>query len=263
MTLTSSPTTASKTTLWIWPTGLFPRRLIYYFRAKQISSSHLHAQNIIMVPVTLDMQAGALVSKPGHEPRPEGTSLPCLRIERTDQDDFYIHESGAILEYFEELFGPEKGFVNLRGTTMEQRARSRDILSVLADATVWGVVYQIHTEESTLMWSGLRREQWSADVAMHAKKFKSGLLDKLERWVGEGMAQKGRKSLRAEDAGVTLADISLLTIVEYIEKTYGQDWVDGHVQLKAWCDIMKKAEWFIDEHGLKGLEDNDFAGLFQ
>ncbi|CAG5137401.1 uncharacterized protein ALTATR162_LOCUS89 [Alternaria atra] len=81
-----SPNQQHTTTLWLWPTGLFPRRIIYYLRAKNISSSMLHEKNIHLIPVVLDKGAPTpdLVSRPGLEARPAETSLPVLRITYAD-----------------------------------------------------------------------------------------------------------------------------------------------------------------------------------
>jgi hypothetical protein len=66
------------TALWLWPTGLFRRRVIYYLRAKSITSSILHKEKTKLVSVVL--ANGALASILSLEARPADTSLPVLRI---------------------------------------------------------------------------------------------------------------------------------------------------------------------------------------
>src|SRR4051812_27149110 len=40
-----------KTTLWVWSSGAFPRRIVYYFHAKGITTTILAQHNIHLIPV--------------------------------------------------------------------------------------------------------------------------------------------------------------------------------------------------------------------
>lgn len=117
-----------KTTIWLWPTSLFPRRIIYFLRAKNISTSTLAAHNIHLIPVTLSPTG--LISLAGFEDRPVGTSLPIMRVETDSkevggggQGKFWIRESAAMMEYLGEVFSPVDGYKDLRGSTIFERAR--------------------------------------------------------------------------------------------------------------------------------------------
>jgi glutathione S-transferase len=235
-----------KTTLWIWPTGLFPRRLVYYFRAKNITLSILQAYNIQLVPVTLSKNS--LASLPGYETRPADTSLPIMRVEE-ESGTFYVRESIAILEYFEEVFKVETEYEDMRGKTLQQRVKTRDILSLLADAAGWSGVSLIHSNPATTHWSGLGREAMSEGAAAHAKMKFCAQMDKLERWVGES---KG--SLSGVGTGVTLADVCLMAQVEYMQEVYGMNWLEGFVWLRAWCNRKSQEEWVVKKEGLEGVE---------
>jgi glutathione S-transferase len=243
-----------KTILWIWPTGLFPRRLVYYFRAKNITLSTLQAYNIQLVPVTLSNNS--LASLPGLEARPADTSLPVMRVE-DESGTFFVRESIAILEYFEEVFEVETGYEDLRGKTLQQRVKTCDILSLLADATGWGGVSLIHSNPTTTYWSGLSRAAMSEGAAAHAKMKFCAQMEKLERWAGQG---KG--SLSGVGTGVTLADVCLMAQVEYMQEVYGMDWLEGFVGLKSWCDRKSGEEWVIKKEGLEGVErSGDWSGV--
>ncbi|KAF2679184.1 hypothetical protein K458DRAFT_280836, partial [Lentithecium fluviatile CBS 122367] len=174
-------------TIWIWPTGLFPRRILYYLRAKHITPSHLNSRNIHLIPVTLN-SSGNLVTKEGFEERPAGMSLPCMCIEHADGTTTWVHESLAIVAWLEEVF-PGEGCEDIMGSTIEQRARTRDILSVLGDAIVWGNCALIHSDPSTSSWSGLTPSAQSATTAIDANKRFHNLLSKIEAWCEKDVVQ--------------------------------------------------------------------------
>jgi glutathione S-transferase len=257
ITNTTVSSTYPKTNLWIWPTGLFPRRLIYYFRAKNITLSTLSLHNIHLIPVTLS--STGLNSKPGYKERPESTSLPCLAIEQPGSELFFIYESTAILEYFEERFGARDGYTDLRGSTIEQRTRTRDIISLLGDVIILHAQNLIHSDPSSLSWSGLKREDWSAAAAADAARRKHDLLSKLEDWALTDIIKGETPSISGKGAEATLADFVLMAMIQYHEDYFGgKDAIAGHGVLRLWCERAKQQPWFIHFAGLKRLEDGGF-----
>ncbi|KAF2867306.1 hypothetical protein BDV95DRAFT_610720 [Massariosphaeria phaeospora] len=250
---------STKTTIWLWPTGLYPRRLIYYLRAKCITLSTLATHNIHLIPVTF-VPTPALVSKPGYEARPKGTSVPCLRIERSGQEPRFVYESMAIMEYLDEVLGGGNAF----GETVEQRARTRDILSLLADAAAFQGVALIHSDKTTLSWSGIESEDaMSASAAIHATGRFHDLLCKLERWVEEDVIRKEMQSLSGEGAGATMADFVLMTAIMYFEDSYGKDWVEEHGVLRLWCERAKGQAWFAGKELLQKCEDEGWGAVLE
>ncbi|KAF2794268.1 hypothetical protein K505DRAFT_324905 [Melanomma pulvis-pyrius CBS 109.77] len=258
---TPTAATTTQTTLWIWPTGLFPRRLVYYLRAKRLPHSILATHNMTLIPATINPKIG-LVSTGSHEERPAGTSLPFLRLQKPGEEPFYIYESMAIMEYFEDLFASEGGYPDLRGNTLEQRARTRDVLSLLADATFWQGLSLMHGDASTLSWSGMTADQMSATAAQDARARHYRLLSKLEKWVGDGIVKKGWRSISGEGVEVSLADLVLMTAIQYAEESYGQDWIEEHGALRVWCERAKGEAWFVEREELERCEKEGFEGLF-
>lgn len=177
-----------------------------------------------------------------------------MRIEKSGQEPFFIHESIAIVEHFEELFGKEKGYVSIFGETPEQRAKTRDILSLLADATTWSTAALVHGNKSTLFWSGMKEEDMSMCASRDAKRRFDNLLSKLEDWVYDDVIRKETKSLTGEGADVTLADPVLMAAIMYSEDSYGKDWVEDHGVLRVWCERAKKETWFVGRDELKRCE---------
>jgi glutathione S-transferase len=248
-----SQTQQPTTTVWLWPTGVFPRRVIYYLRAKNITTSTLHEKNIHLIPVTLSN--GTLASRPSLEPRPADKSLPVLRIVYADGTTFWIHETSAILGYFEEVFSVAAGYPDLRGENMQQRARTHDVLSVLANAGMWSGVTLVHSNANTTSWSGLAADEMSESAAVHARGKFRALLAQLEKWVQGDVVGDGSKSLSGAGASVTLADLCLVAQVEYMREMYGLDWVEGHGVLAAWCERKKGEEWVVGREVLKEVEE--------
>ncbi|KAF3034393.1 hypothetical protein E8E12_003426 [Didymella heteroderae] len=245
MSLSSTGTMA---VLWIWPSGLFPRRLLYYFRLKHITLCTLSAHNVQLIPVALSTCPPALESLPGYEARLKDASLPLLRITHADGKEVWIRESLSILEYFEELFPASDGWSDLRGNTLEERAHTRDVLSLLNDAMHWSLVHLINSDPKTLLFSGLSKEGMTQAAAEHAKGKWHFYLERLEKWLQDdgGKITEG-----------TIAGVVLLAQVEYHQMMFGADWVEGHAMLREWVEKMKGEEWYVKSVVLKGVEDGN------
>jgi glutathione S-transferase len=241
-----------KTTLWIWPTGLFPRRIIFYLRAKNLTLPILTAHNIHLIPVTLT-PSFQLLSLPAFEPRPQNTSLPVMRIESEDKTVLWIRESAAIIEYFEEVFSVGKGYRDLRGETVQQRARTSDGLSLLNDVMVWSTVGMVHSNRATLSWSGLDEEGMSGSAALHADGKVDILLKRLEGWIKEN--GEGCRSLSGKGGNVTILDVVVMSM-EYIREVYGEDGLGGNEVLKGWWERLRVAEWVVGKEELKKVEES-------
>lgn len=208
------------------------------------------------------MSSSGLKSKSGYEERPKGSSLPCLCIDKPDAERFFVYESSAILEYLEELFSSREGYVDLRGKTIEQRIRTRDIISLLGDVILFHGQHIINTEPSSLSWSGLKREEWSSVSAARAVGRKHQLLSKLEDLVFTDIIREETPSISGKGAEATLADFSLMAMIQYHEDYYeGKDVIAEHGILRLWCERAMQQTWFINFARLKKLEDEGFEGL--
>lgn len=260
---------ANKITIWLWPTGLFPRRLIYYLRAKRITLSALTAHNIHLIPVILDTATPKLDAKEGYEKKPEGMSLPCMRVEHVGEERIeYVHESLAIVGFLEEVFGgtggedaQAQGCGNIMGSTPSQRARTNDILSLLAEATVYANIALIHSDPTTLFWSGLTSSAMSASTAADASRRFHNMLSKLEGWVEKDVIKGQMSSLSGEGSAVTLADVVLMSSVTYAEDHNGVGWVEGHEGLTSWCERVKGCAWWVGAEGLRGCEESGWGAV--
>ncbi|KAF3006087.1 hypothetical protein E8E13_011091 [Curvularia kusanoi] len=248
-------TANARTTLWIWPSGLFPRRLVYYFLAKGITPSSLKQHNIDLVPIQLTLSPPTLQALQGHEPRPADASLPILRIAHADGRIVWIRESVSILEYLEELFPSSAGWTDLCGENAEQRAQTRDVVGILNDAMHWSLIWLVHSDIRTTSWSGLAEQDMSPSTARHAEARFHFYLSRLERWVQEDN-WSGTKH-------ASLAGLLLLAQVEYYKSTYNSDWIAGYALLGQWVIDMKMEAWAVSSEKLKGPERGEgWAVLF-
>ncbi|KAK4959100.1 hypothetical protein LTR10_003899 [Elasticomyces elasticus] len=135
MSTTTTSNNKPKLRLWVLSWGLFPRRVTIYLEEKGISD------DFDVIPVNIGAD-GKMNSPPG---KPNGT-LPLLEIAPPSNDEAtpgkYVYQSIAILEYIEEMYagrGP-----SMLGATPEERAQSRDLLTVLDEAVAFLTCYSHH-----------------------------------------------------------------------------------------------------------------------
>ena len=204
--------------------------------------------NINLIPVELTTSPLALQSAAGHETRPADCSLPVLRVKHTDGRTTWIRESLSILEYFEDLFPSSQGFQDLRGQTLEQKAHTRDILSLLNDAIHWSLIVLVHSHPVSTSWSGISANEMSFTTAKHAERKLHFYLTRLEQWLEED----GEKAMMDS----TLASLVIVAQVEYHQMMYEADWVNGHAVLRRWVEGMKEQKWFVESDELKDAERN-------
>jgi glutathione S-transferase len=249
-----------RTTLWLWPTGLFPRRVIFYMRAKGLTTAILRARNIHLIPVKIVFQDPypAIVSCPGYEARPEPHhSLPVMRIERDASagGDFWIREAMGITQYLEEFFGTEEGYTNLMGSSIMQRVRARDVLNALADATGFCFNALIHLKPECCFFSGLKEEEMSKKGGEDARNRFHATLKKVEGWIeGDVCGEKGTMSVTGDGIAVTLADIHLGAQIMYAVEPYGTDWLEGHEVFQEWWARVKGKRFVVQRKDLLEVE---------
>lgn len=267
--------TTPKITIWLWPTGLFPRRIIYYLCAQNIKLSTLRAHNIDLIPVSLDAASVAFTTKAGDEAPPPGASMPCMRVrsvegEGSDSEKIqYIHESNAIIAYLEEVFNEGNGDNsedgNILGSTRSQRARTHDITGLLGDAIIYANVVLMHSDIRILSWSGLAAKDMSAVTAAHAQNKFERLFFKLEGWIEGDIMEKEAPSLSGEGSQVTLADIMLMANVTYALDAFGTNYFDNekHKVLARWVDRVSRAAWCIGSEALGKAEEAGWGAVLE
>ncbi|KAF2106984.1 hypothetical protein BDV96DRAFT_654077 [Lophiotrema nucula] len=141
------------------------------------------------------------------------------------------------MEYLEDLFDGEDGLRTLRGSTAVQRARTRGIVSLMNDLLRIVGIALIHSDSSTLTWSGLTREQQSATAANDFFKRARAIVSKLEDCFADAL-EKG--------FGVQMGDV------------YGSDVIGWSGAVKEWRERTKKEPWFVSKEELEEMEEQGF-----
>ena len=135
-------------TLYLWPHGLFPRRLAYQLLASNLctSASALLAgkttvPNLSLAIITIDPRTFAWTSADPNKPKPDGKSMPCLQIDDVSSPASaprYIHESHSIMLYIESHFADaEQSLVS--GDAVE-RAQAEDMMMLVSEVAAWSGV---------------------------------------------------------------------------------------------------------------------------
>ncbi|KAM0282015.1 hypothetical protein ACHAQH_003221 [Verticillium albo-atrum] len=255
-------------TLWLWPSGMFPRRVVYYLKAKSLPLSILRSPSnprgdLSIISLTLDQKAMAIVpSKQGTEDRPPGCSLPVIRVDGTRT--LLVRQSATVLEYLEDCYPPADGYRDLTGgsTSMETRATVRDMVQAMNEVAIGMSLHVRHSYESTLSWSGMTKEQQSSATGEEGRAQWTTQLAKLDSWAREDVVDRGALSIAGVTDMPTLADFALISSVQYVQEVYGFDMLEGFEVLGIWYERFTASQWFVSRSEISLLESEGLDALF-
>ncbi|GME48588.1 uncharacterized protein LTHEOB_10119 [Neofusicoccum parvum] len=259
----------STTTLTIWymPKTPYPRRLTNYLLAKGLPRSIFESGQLQLIPVRMDPANGTFETLPGCEPKPEGFTLPLLRVSDTDttlaseNDPHWITQSASILEYLEAKFPAAAGYRDLQGSTPEQQARSRDIILFAHELMQWTNVQMRHASEERMHWFGIQREHISAGASADAHFQVRRLLTRVENLVRDDVLKRQALSL-AGGNDVTVGDCIFAAFVASGRDLMGVDWIDGMEALTQWYDRAQANKWLPSQETIAELEKGNTDALF-
>lgn len=259
-----------KITLWLWPTGLYPARVVHYLKAKHLPREVL--AHITIIPEMLDTSVGGIRPVNGDMPaRPEGFSLPCLAVEPLPTSDMststrnsaknanresktrYISQASAILEFLEDVLPPTHGHedMSLRGANAIQTGRVRDVVNMFSEALVAVGFHARHAFASTLLWSGMTAEEQGVGAAADAWRETRRRVGALERWV----AREEVEGWIAGTSTPSIADFTVFGGVEYVGRMYpGLDMFEGFEALQRWRDRCREDQDFATAEEMVALE---------
>ena len=210
--------------LWVLPSGLCPRRVTIYLKEKGI----LDEFDIIPIEITADGQSYSPGKPPG--------SLPILEIcpPSTDEalDGKYIFQSAAILEYLEDVYGPKFGTPNMRGFSPEDRAKVRDCMNILCEATDF---FGFYCHNASKLFATV--EEQSPDAAKMAIARVHHMLSLVEK-----LADPGGPWLAGSSGTPTIADCVAMSTMQFAEAVYGYNLTEGHPRLKQVYDAFAVRE---------------------
>lgn len=201
--------------LYVLPWGIYPRRVLLYLAEKGLLSSPV-------IKITSVMITNTGMVAPG---KPPG-SVPILRL----PDGTFIKQSIAIIEFFEDVCdnpdpaqdwqieltksaNPES---NMRGSTPEQRAKTREILGLVDEASSQfcfaahkGTALFVPLEETNALAAKLALEYCRKTLGLVEEKYSTELS-------------------RAVDSGrISIADCVLSSLLQFSEGVYGVDLLSG------------------------------------
>lgn len=238
-------------TLWLWPEGMYPRRVTYWLMMKGLvtCSSDIKAgvtrqENLRISIIQLDMAKG-FVYVDAEDPAPKGASTPCLRITNTATNaSHYIHESSAILSYLEKTycgFGPALATSDPVGAALVD-----DLVGVINLAIADGGTYLKHAVPQTSMWSMLKDEERSHPAALNGQAFMVKGLVRLQQWAEGSLKTTGWLTPGIEGPG--LVDANLAAARRYLELTYGWDIFEKEElrPLAEWYARFRSLPWWVE-----------------
>ena len=196
--------------LYVLPWGLYPRRVLLYLTEKGLLTSPL----LRITPVT---PAYTGMTAPG---KPPG-SVPILRL----PDGSFIKQSLAIIEFFEDVCDspdPAKNWQveltrtsnrdNMRGSTAEEKARTREILALVDEASTQ---FAFAGHKGTALFVPLEKTNaLAAELALEFCK-------KTLRLVEENYTTELQRSI--DDGRVSIADCVFYSLLQFSERVYGVD----------------------------------------
>lgn len=197
--------------LYVLSWGLYPRRVLLYLTEKGLLSSPL-------LKITEVTPAYTGMTAPG---KPPG-SVPILRL----PDGTFIRQSLAIIEFFEDVCDspdPEKDWqielsktanreTNMRGSTAEEKARTREILALVDEASTH---FCFAGHKGTALFVPLETTNaLTAELAMEFCK-------KTLRLVEENYVTESRLSI--DNGRVSIADCVFYSLLQFSGGVYGVD----------------------------------------
>lgn len=250
-------------TLWLWPLGLYPRRLAFYLRAK-FPSGIPSSINLKVIHCSINPTTGQFEAPAGVEDRPVGCSFPVLRV-GDEGSGTLVKQASPMLEFLEDTFesideGDGQGWRTMRPSTALGRAKMRDVVNMINEVVdIFNIVAR-HGFKSALQWSGLTREQMIPLAAHDALNMVHQRLTKLDGWV-EGDIEAGKWLAGTEHPGI--ADCNMVAFVVYVEYVYGMDLCAAHDGLRKWYENYKEHASFKEDPGMPegmrhGEEDRTF-----
>lgn len=256
-------------TLFLWPHGLFPRRIIYQLLASCIvpSTSALFSPkpcpsypNFTIRMITLDPSTFAWQSSDPADPKPDGKSMPALRItDQTTKATRWIHESTSILLYLEAAFPPSSAGQAMLPADPIDLANAHDMLLLTNEVIFWSGGMIRHADPSSSSWSGMTSEQQSKGAAEDALRMCRLRLVQLQEWAAESLRASGWLT-PGVGTGPGAVDVSLMAWLRYLEVTYEWDALgDARLEsLVGWKRRMETVGWLREFEEDKSVEHPGF-----
>jgi glutathione S-transferase len=203
-------------TIYTQPYLLFPRRIHAYLDEKPLPD----AVNVNVVKIIFG--ENGMIDPPG---KPKG-SIPMMRIDSGPHAGTFIRQSYAIMEYFEDKYPRAR---DMRGSTPEERAAIRELITVIDETSFWFGMYVINACKM------FEKQGQSEHTAKMGKQRMYLSKAKISDWAGEKV-QKGNWLAGTDEP--SLADCCMLALCEYAKAMFGIDFCNCDEVLQKW-----RAKW--------------------
>ena len=241
--------------LFVLTWGIYPRRILIYLAEKGLVKSpaievtdstprEIQCQtfNLKITPVTVSATETSMELV---APRKPPGTVPILAI----GNGKFLKQSLTILEYFEDICDSEslqasgKGredetyFRTMRGTTPEERARTRDILALADEASTF---FGFACHKGSSLFSSL--ESQSPMASRMASEWCRRALEKIEVFYEDDRRFDATDGTRDSGSGSNIADCVLFSLLQFSKELYGRDLIVGLPNLKRFYELFKERD---------------------
>ncbi|KAF4835187.1 hypothetical protein CGCTS75_v002855 [Colletotrichum tropicale] len=240
----------AKHTLFLWPKGFYPRRIVYYLLLKGLATpdgimkGQSTSMSLKINIINYNSETNRLEPADAEDPKPADKSTPCLRIFDTDKGTTrWIHESTAIPAYLEDAY-PD--FAPLQSRDIVDRAILGDIMAGINAAQDDFSYYLRHASPVACKYMGLDAADRSLKAALNAKSQMHKCLLKVQTWASGSLETTGWLTPGIDTPG--LADVCLAGWLRYIWLSYEFDVIEaeGMDALRDWWVRFRKLRWWAE-----------------
>ena len=207
--------------VWVFHGGASPRRVVVYLGERGF------ADNVVdILPATIS-GPGAPAEAPG---KPPG-SVPLLALPNGQ----CIHESIAIIEYFEDL-ADVQGLRTMRGRTPQERARVRDMLGLTEQLTIGVELAAVH---GCTVFSSEIEGQQSAPSVRWLLRYCDKQLSRISEYASSEGPFLVKLADESTERSVTVADCVLFATLQYARELFGLDFSKAHPRIGLFYDAFE------------------------
>ncbi|KAI0968418.1 hypothetical protein F4678DRAFT_199496 [Xylaria arbuscula] len=246
--------TNDQLTLFLWPQGLYPRRVGYWLLIKGLVSSPKDLLNgSTMDPnLSIVLQSPYITAtsiewnyNPENDPLPKNisTTTPCLRVQDTNTgNQHWVRESSSILAYLEKVYADRTP--SLQSRKLLDIAATNDLVGQINLSIVDAITYVRHASPQLAAFSGLEEEERSRAAARVGYLNMVRGLVKVTKWAEDSLKTTGW--LTPGTNGPGLVDVSLAAARRYLELTYGWNIFEKEElrPLAEWYERFRKLSWW-------------------
>ncbi|CAI0643223.1 unnamed protein product [Colletotrichum noveboracense] len=240
----------AKYTLFLWPKGFYPRRIVYYLLLKGLATpdgimkGQSTSMSLKINIINYNSETNRLEPTDADDLKPADKSTPCLRIFDADKGTTrWIHESTIIPAYLEDAY-PD--FPPLQSRDIVDRAILGDIMAGINAAQDDFSYYLGHASPVACKYMGLDAADRSLKAALNAKAQIHKCLLKVQTWASGSLETTGWLTPGIDTPG--LADVCLAGWLRYIWLSYEYDVIEaeGMDALRDWWVRFRKLRWWAE-----------------